>query len=298
MSNYLRSVNANRSMLRITSCKTSFKYFVLALLALVLGGCGAPAQEVSSSAADTPPEPEVSEQIQEQVSQTVQAVLQIEELTEQVRQLTSKTEELQFQLARANERQKQLYDDIDYRLRQVERGATASNASASTAGSAQGGSSATSSETMISLDGGSQQPAEETVEVASFNPDEVRSVYDEGFDALRRGKYEEAIKLFEDLIARYPGSDLEDDSMYWIAEANYVTKKHDEALPAFERVVREFPNSQRAPEAMLKIGYIYYDREDYGQAKFYLSEVADSYPASRSAFSAKRRLDKMEREGL
>ena len=286
-------------MLRITSCKISLRYFVLALLALVLGGCGAPAQEVSSSAATTTPEPEVSEQIQEQVSQTVQAVLQIEELTEQVRQLTSKTEELQFQLARANERQKQLYDDIDYRLRQVERGATASNASASTAGSAQGSSSATtSSETMISLDGGSPQTAEETVEVASFNPDEVRSVYDEGFDALRRGKYEEAIRLFEDLIARYPGSDLEDDSMYWIAEANYVTKKHDEALPAFERVVREFPNSQRAPEAMLKIGYIYYDREDYGQAKFYLSEVADSYPASRSAFSAKRRLDKMEREGL
>ena len=289
-------------MLRITPCEISLKYFVLVLLALMLGGCGAPVQEVpsssSASASSTPSEPEVSEQIQEQVNQTVLAVLQIEELTEQVRQLTSKTEELQFQLARANERQKQLYDDIDYRLRQVERGATASNASASTVGSVQNSSPSPSSETVISLDGGSQQPAEETVEVASFNPDEVRSVYDEGFDALRRGKYEDAIRLFEDLIARYPGSDLEDDAMYWIAESNYVTQEYDRALPAFERVVREFPKSQRAPEAMLKIGYIHYARGDYGQAKFYLSEVADSYPASRSAFSAKRRLDKMEREGL
>ena len=49
---------------------------------------------------------------------------------------------------------------------------------------------------------------------------------------------------------------------------------------------------------MLKMGYIFYDLEDYVEAQNYLMEVINRYPASRSAFSARRRLDKMEREGL
>ena len=222
---------------------------------------------------------------------------QVQEMSDEIGTLRDRVEILEFELDKSSQRQKQLYDDLDQRLRKFER---RDNSLDSTPSLPQSGSGTQPASTVEDSPDATDGVESEAVElpVSDVNPQVVREVYDNAFRALRQGKYEDSIVEFQALIATYPNSELVDDALYWIAEANYVTQKYDLALPVFERVIREFPENQRAAEAMLKIGYIYYDQQNFEEAKIYLMEVIDRFPASRSAFSARRRIDKMERDGV
>ena len=265
-----------------------FVFLVVAGITALIAGCSAPA---SRSAAQ--PAPVIEEQSPPSVSQAVIALEQLDRLTTEVRGLTNQVEILQFELTRIQNRQKQVFDDVDYRLRELERGRSDSSGASSTPAPATSSIEIPSSESDDVIEDSADQ-----TQAATLDPTVVKALYDEGFNALRGGQYEEAISKFQELVSTYPGSELVDDSIYWIAEANYVTQEYDQALDAFERVVSDYPGSQRAPEAMLKTGYIHYSRENFDVAKEVLAEVVDKYPASRSAFSARRRLNKMERDGL
>ena len=237
-------------------------------------------------------------------------VAQVQMLSEEIRSLRDQVEILESELDTTKQRQKDLYDDLDNRLRRLERSAP-TNSGVSTSGTGETAPSESTapdtSDASMTEEGAAPAEVEgsesavdtsvpETVEV-EVDPEVIRAVYDSAFRTLRQGKYEDAIIEFNALVQNYPQSDLVDDAFYWIAEANYVTKKYDVALTGFEQVIRDYPDNRRAAEAMLKIGYIYYDQQDFEQAQNYLEEVIERYPASRSAFSANRRLNKMKRDG-
>ena len=233
--------------------------------------------------------------------QLLRALSLISELTKEVQELRNRVEILEYELEQTQERQKQLYDDLDQRLR------TGSARPSSEADTTPPVSEEQPVEPVAPVEPEpteiSETPTTETAEVPPepepepiIDPQLVRDAYNQAFQLLRQGKYEDAISEFTSIVETYPTSDLVDDSIYWVAEANYVTENYNAALEAFKSVVSQFPDSQRAPEAMLKIGYIYYNKGEFDSASDYLLEVVDKYPASRSAFSARRRLDKMARE--
>ncbi len=286
----------------------------IAASAIFLSGC-VPAEESTSTAdaAESAPTVDVAQAQVDVVDvkdepaseQGVQTLETLNQLTQEVQHLRGKVEVLEFELEQTRSRQRQLYDDLDRRMRQFER-------------QMHGDAKPETPKPEITVTLEPQEPVQEPAQqpegtaaaegtggdegqalqpvVEPADPAIVRGVYDSSFQALREGRYEDAIEMFGALVRDYPGSDLVDDSLYWIAEANYVTKNLEAALPAFEQVIRDYPESQRAPEAMLKIGYIYYDQQQFELARDYLQEVIDKFPASRSAFSARRRLNKMERD--
>ena len=224
-------------------------------------------------------------------------LVQVQEMSDEIGTLRDRVEILEFELDKSKQRQNQLYDDLDQRLRKFERRDNSLDSTPSLPQSGSGTQPVSDAEDSPDATDG-VEPVTVELPASDVNPQIVREVYDNAFRALRQGKYEDSIIEFQMLIDTYPNSELVDDALYWIAEANYVTQKYDSALPVFERVIREFPENQRAAEAMLKIGYIYYDQQNYEEAKNYLMEVIDRFPASRSAFSARRRLDKMGRDGV
>ena len=271
------------------------------LLAVVfVAGCVAPVespQSSSTSPTESSTSGESAVEVGEVVSQTM--VAQVQALSDEIRTLRDQVDVLENELDETRQRQKDLYDDLDARLRKIEPPmATGTGSDDGTSVSDEG----------TAIDSETAEPSEEVsgeipVEIpteadeAVVDPTVVREIYDDAFRTLRQGKYEDSIIKFKALIQNHPESELVDDSLYWIAEANYVTKNFDVALPVFEQIIRDYSENRRAPEAMLKIGYIYYDQQNYEQAQNYLLEVIDRFPASRSAFSARRRLDKMERDG-
>ena len=239
--------------------------------------------------------------VDEQKGESVLMLAQVNQLTDEVRTLRDRVEVLEFELERARQRQIELYEDLDRRVREFERRAQPvpdTQPATETTTETQPGST---EEVVTEPEQADTQPAQEqpaTEPAVIVDPQVVQEAYESAFRTIRKGRYEDAILEFNALIESYPSSDLVDDSLYWIAEANYAMQKFDEALPAYERVIRDYPNIRRAPEALLKIGYIYYQKADYAESQLYLLDVIDKYPASRSALSARRRLDKMERDGV
>jgi len=124
-----------------------------------------------------------------------------------------------------------------------------------------------------------------------------KSNYQKAFNLLMDRKYDQAQKSFRAFLKRYPGSRLADNAQYWLAEANYVTRKFNTALVEFKKVVQGFPNSPKVSDALLKVGYIQYEKKQWGEARETLGALANRYPNSTASQLAKKRLDKMLSEG-
>ncbi len=142
-----------------------------------------------------------------------------------------------------------------------------------------------------------------TVAAQTFNPPtsgtssvslNEQDAYDSAFDALKLSRYEEAIEQFQKLIATWPESELADDSLYWMSEANYVNREFEGALNGFRSLIDRFPSSSRAPEAMLKIGYIQYDIGAYDQAAKTFEEILARFPGHQITVPAEIRLRRIK----
>ncbi len=282
-----------------------YKYLGLSLMTLSLVftvGC----ETVPPAQSDTVP----TESEPAQVQDSTVALDLVTDTTNELKQLRERVELLEFELNRTQKRMTQLYDDIDIRLRKLERHSDSQpSTSEPTTETSEGSapieaeaSDDSSTQQQTTEDSSAEQPISDDESVGEIQIEIVsegdREVYDKAFRSLRDGEYEDAIAEFGRLVEQFPNSQLLDDSWYWIAEANYVTQNYEAALPVFERVVEEYPDSQRASDSMLKIGYVYYEMADFEKAGKYLNQVIELYPASRSAFSARRRLDKMTRDGV
>ncbi len=124
-----------------------------------------------------------------------------------------------------------------------------------------------------------------------------KSSYQKAFNLLMDRKYDQAQNSFRAFLKRYPGSRLADNAQYWLAEANYVTRKFDTALVEFKKVVQVFPRSPKVSDALLKVGYIQYEKRQWGAARETLGGLINRYPNSTASQLAKKRLHKMSSEG-
>ena len=120
-----------------------------------------------------------------------------------------------------------------------------------------------------------------------------QETYQQAFELLQQGRYEQARNGFEALLAKYPTGSYADNARYWLGEAHYVEKDYAKAMDEFNRVISDYPQSPKVPGALLKIGYIYEAQRDPAKARGALQNVADRYPDTTEARLAKNRLDKI-----
>jgi tol-pal system protein YbgF len=191
---------------------------------------------------------------------------QVESLRSDVRAMHNDVDVLSHSLESARKQQKDLYADLDARLKAIE---------ARGAGAAAGASAGT----------GDAQSA-----------DTDKGAYQAAFDLLKAGQYDRAIAGFQAFLSTYPNSALADNAQYWLGEAYYVNKQFQESLAAFQRVADKFPGSRKLPDALLKIGYCDYELKEYSAARSALEQVAAKFPDSPAARLAQQRLEKMAAE--
>jgi tol-pal system protein YbgF len=191
---------------------------------------------------------------------------QVESLRSDVRAMHNDVDVLSHSLESARKQQKDLYADLDARLKAIEaRGAGAAAGASAGAGDAQ-------------------------------SADTDKGAYQAAFDLLKAGQYDRAIAGFQAFLSTYPNSALADNAQYWLGEAYYVNKQFQESLAAFQRVVDKFPGSRKLPDALLKIGYCDYELKEYSAARSALEQVPAKFPDSASARLAQQRLEKMAAE--
>jgi len=199
---------------------------------------------------------ELKAQIDNKSDRTAQLDMlnQHEQTMQEIARLRGQIEVLANQITRAQESQKQLYADLDARLKKVE-------------------------------------PQQETVDgqVASVLPSE-KSAYDSATAMFQSGDYQGATTALQDFVRRYPDSAYAANAQYWLGNAYYALGDYKKAIAAQEVVTTTYASSPKAPDAMLNIGSSYALLKDGKNAKKALQQLVSKYPESSAARTAKDRL--------
>lgn len=218
----------------------------------------------------------------------VDMYLQLQNIQQETRELRGQIEQQSHAIDGLKQRQRDLYLDIDRRLRRLEGGAGAPAGPATTPSGPVGQVAPTAPATT---------PGRETPAAAPVDSAAADAAYRDAFNLLKEGRYDVAIKRFTAFLASYPGSAYADNAQYWLGEANYVTRNFQQAITEFNKVVSHYPQSQKLADALLKIGYCHYELNEMDKAQMVLSRVVKEHANTTAARLADNRLRRMQLEG-
>jgi tol-pal system protein YbgF len=246
----------------------------------------------------------------------VEMMTRVDSLQEEVNQLLGQLEEQAHEMEGIKKRQRDLYLDVDRRLRALEEAQakaatpgvgmgsapTADDTGAATGmGMAPTGSSPSSNAGSAAmtptapLPSGTGTPSTTaTASDSSADAEEERLAYERAFELLKQGRYDLAVAAFKAFVQSYPRGQYADNAQYWLGEANYVQRNFKLALQEFKAVVDDHPTSPKRPDAMLKVGYTYHELGDLEKARETLNRVISTYPESTAARLAQKRLQALK----
>lgn len=125
------------------------------------------------------------------------------------------------------------------------------------------------------------------------DPAQLQAEYQQAFNLLRQGLYDQAIRSFQQFLALHPDDRYSDNAQYWLAEAYYVKREFQQALAEYNNVITRFPQSQKINDARLKIGFTLYELGEMDSARRQLQELIQDQPGSTVARLADERLKMM-----
>ena len=232
-------------------------------------------------------------------------IQQVDQLSTEISQLTGSIEEQRYEIEGIKKRQRELYADIDRRLRDLESGAAGRAASGSisvpqtSGGTGTAGQSAAAAAAGASSGQAASSTSQTTASLSSPSAasDDERAAYQAAFDTLKEGRYKNAKTELRAFLDKYPNSSYAGNAQYWLGEANYVTRSFEQGIVEFKNVLEKYPTSNKVPDAMLKLGYTYYELKQYPEAKQVLTQLRDKFPGETAASLATKRLDRMRKEG-
>lgn len=262
----------------------SYTIGTLFLVCTAVAGAGEETQERVEEQQDR--EQEIAERL-DRLERMVDAQNQLalmqrlREVEEQIRTLRGAIEEQQHLVDRLEARQRDLYADLDDRLRRL--------------AESEGPSPEADRDTLPIVD----LPSEAAdPDAADSEAQALVAMYRRGFNRLQDRDYAAAEGDFQAFLEGAEGHDLESNAWYWLGESHYARRDFASALAAFERVVEEFPDTEKAPDAQLKIGFVYYEQSEWGQAREALEQVLADHPDATASRLAQNRLRRMDDEGV
>jgi tol-pal system protein YbgF len=179
---------------------------------------------------------------------------QQEKVMQEFAGLRGQLELLANQIANAQKSQKDLYADLDARMRKFEQRQEA-------------------------IDG----------QLAEVLPSDKKS-YEAALRLFRAADYKGAAVALQDFMQRYPDSTYAPDVQYQLGNAYYLQHDYKNAIAVQELVVSNYGSSGAAPDAMLNIASNYVELKDNKKARKVLQQLMSKYPDSTSAATAKLRL--------
>jgi tol-pal system protein YbgF len=204
-------------------------------------------------------------------SAVLELASQIEALRGDIARMRGQLEVVGHQVETADKRQKDLYLDIDTRIRKLEE-AREHAAAAAAAAAAQPPAPPT-------------PPATDAAQAAG----ETRA-YQAALDQFKLGNYSLAVAAMQGFLVTYPNSTLAPNAQYWIGMAYSGQRDYKNAIAAQRKLLAAWPDSEKAPDALLSIASSQETMGDRRAAQETLKELIARYPKSSAAVSAKQRI--------
>ena len=194
---------------------------------------------------------------------------QIELMKQDVSKLRGDMETLRHLNATVEQRQKDLYQDLDGRLRRIEEKSTA-------------GSLPTPNKVA------------ETPPTAEIKPPSDQEVYDQANVLLDGLKNKEAFQAFTDFIKQFPNSALLPDAKYALANAQFNLKNYKATIGTYQKLLDQHPDFEKNPEALLGLANAQIQLALIPEAKKSLKDLIKKYPKSDVIQNAQKRLKVLE----
>ncbi len=200
---------------------------------------------------------------------------QLEALKVEMNKLRGQIEELNNNIDNTAKRQKDMYLDLDTRVRRFEQGGTPPAAESPAVNPAAAGAAAAGA------------PA---VAVARTDSAEETRSYEAAQSQRRVGNYQGAIVAFQNFIRQYPKSTLAPRAQYWIGDSYFNLRDFKLAIGSQQTLLKTYPDSPTVPDAMLNIASSQIEMGEGANGKRTLEDLVTRFPVSEAAEKAKRRL--------
>lgn len=225
----------------------------------------------------------LSSQEQTQRGLGMDTLSQLEAMKAELAKMRGQLEEHAHEIETAQKRQRDLYVDLDSRLRQLEQRAVPAPAPAAEVKTGKG-----------KVQAGKIPPAP-VVAVAASTPDDPEAegkAYDAAFTLFKMGNYQGALTAFQQFVQAHPQSPLASSSQYWIGNSYFNLKDFKSAIASQQTLISQYPKSPKVPDAMLNIATCEQNMGDSEAARKSLEELVAKYPLSDAGEKAKKRLAK------
>lgn len=222
-----------------------------------------------------------------QRSQGMGAISELETIKAELGKLRGQLEVQAHDIETTQKRQRDLYIDLDTRLRQLEQTASAPVVAPVVEPPKPG---------KDKKPVGKAAPVVAPAAVAAQAADPVAEgkAYDAAFNLFKQGNYQGALTAFQDFIQTYPKSPLAPSSQYWIGNSHFNLKDFKSAISSQQALITQYPKSPKVPDAMLNIATCEQNLGDTDAAKKSLEELVAKFPISDAADKAKKRLAAMK----
>ena len=189
----------------------------------------------------------------------------VEGLKSDVARIRGQIEVLTYELEQSQKRQRDLYVDLDARMRKLEGtpGQAASDAAPADAAAAAAPAVAPASE---------------------------QRAYDAALDQFKRGDFQGAITGFTAFVKTNPKSALAPSAQYWIGNAHFARKDYKAAIASQRQLLLTWPDSPKVPDALLNVASAQSELGDNAAARRTLEELIGKFPQTDAATKAKQRL--------
>ena len=189
----------------------------------------------------------------------LELVNQIDALKTEIANLRGQLEVVANRTEGLDKRQKDLYVDLDTRLRKFEQ---------------------------------ARAETEKAQATAQASAQAEQQAYEAGLNQFKADNYGSAIQTLQSFISSYPQSQLASSAQYWIGNAHYALRDYKSAISAQQKLIATWPESTKAPDAMLNIASSQCDMGDPNGSRNTLRTLVSKYPNSPAAEQAKQRLAK------
>jgi tol-pal system protein YbgF len=138
------------------------------------------------------------------------------------------------------------------------------------------------------------QPSLPPASLSAVDPAAIQRAYDNAYSNYRVSDYNGAIRGFDGFLKTYPKHQLASNAQYWIGESHFQMHDYRGAIEAQRRLLGNYPDSAKVPDALLIIGTAESNMGDNAAARKTFEELIARYPNTESAEKAKARLAKLK----
>ena len=226
----------------------------------------------------------------------VELFSQVELLKSDVARLRGQIEVLNHEQDQLQKRQRDLYIDLDSRLRRLEGGPGANVPPAASGAPAPGPAAAAPP---------APNPAAAAPQAPGVTPGSTAALtgagaadaaaieqraYDVALDQFKAGNYPAAIASFNAFVKNYGKSPLAPSAHYWIGNSQFALKDYRAAIATQRQLVAAFPGNPKVPDALLNIATSQFELGDGASSRRTLEELIAKHPQSEAAVKARQRL--------